>query len=67
MNQVGSDTCSGSTERMSDGNGSTADVGLLWIQTKSLGNSQVLRSERFIHLDKKIKHNINRKDLVTAA
>lgn len=51
MNQVGSDARSGGTKRMADGNSSAADVALLWVQAESLGNSQVLRSKRFVHLE----------------
>ena len=52
MNQVGSDACSRSTEWMSDGDSSTVNVALLWIQTKSLCHSQVLRGKSLIHLSK---------------
>lgn len=52
MNQVGSDTCSRSTERMSDGNSSTVDIGFCWIQSKSLSNSQVLSAKSLVHLYK---------------
>ena len=52
MDQVGSDSCPRSTKRMSDGDSSTVNVALLWIQTKSLGNSQILRGESLVHLCK---------------
>lgn len=52
MNQVGSDACSRSTKWMSNGNSSTVNVAFLWIQTKSLCHSQVLRGKSLIHLSK---------------
>lgn len=52
MSQVSSDASSRSTERMSNGNSATISVAFLWIQSKSLGNSQVLRGKGLIHLCK---------------
>lgn len=37
---------------MSKGNSAAVNVAFFWIQTKSLSNGQVLRSEGFVHLIK---------------
>lgn len=52
VDQVGCDTCARSTKRMSDGDSTSVNVALLWVQTESLGNSKVLRGKSFIHLRK---------------
>ena len=50
MNQVSCDAGSRSTERMSDGDSTTVNIGFLWIQSKSFRNSQELSSKRLVHL-----------------
>lgn len=62
VNQVSSDTCSWGTERMSDSDSSTIHIAFIWIQTKSLSDSQVLRGKSLIHLGK--NHSINCKSSV---
>lgn len=50
MNQVGSDAGSRSTERMPDRNRATVHIAFLWVESKSFGNSQILRGKSLIHL-----------------
>lgn len=62
VNQVSSDTCSWGTEGMSDRDSSTVHIAFIWIQTKSLSDSQVLRGKSLIHLGK--NNSINCKSSV---
>ena len=50
MHQVCSDASSRGPQGVSDGDGTSVHVALLWVQAERLGHRQVLGGERLVHL-----------------